>query len=32
MALQAMDAVTETGDYIVEMTTVTGQEVSNIVN
>ena len=32
MALQAMDAVTETGDYIVEMTTVTGQEVTNIVN
>jgi len=27
-----MDAVTETGDYIVEMTTVTGQEVTNIVN
>ena len=32
MALQAMDAATETGDYIVEMTTVTGQEVTNIVN
>ena len=32
MALQAMDAVTETGNYIVEMTTVTGQEVTNIVN
>ena len=32
MALQAMDAATETGDYIVEMTTITGQEVTNIVN